>query len=522
MNDTQRKKTLGVLSGTGLAIGIGLVVLLNLISYQAFFRLDLTSDQRYSLSPGSRSLVRSLEDPLTLKLYLTEGLPQPYGTQGRYIKDLLGDYRTASRGKIRLEVINPEKNEKARAEAQSSGAIPAKFTQVASDQFQVREGYMGVALFYQDKKETIPFVKDVGGLEYDISSRIKRMVSVRKKIIGYVMGQGQMAPDTLRSGPTSRLFDLFDVEPIQLATQTVRPDLLFVLAPQNQYKPEEIAVLDNFLAQGTPIALFMNRRVVNKDSFRSFAQTTGLEPWINHYGIDMSRDFVLDAQCQRIQVQSKMGYFSIMNIVNYPPIPLANKLNKDHPLTKTLDYLGFPFVHPLTVTVQGNPKLKATVLAESSPASWAPQGMYDLDPFSIRQGADTDPKGPFPLIALVEGSTTSFSKPDEPISNLKLLVCGSAFFASPDLPNPEGNANFLVNLAEWMSQDANLLAIPAKGSPFRPLRQVDKKLREPLKLAVWFVLPLGVVLAAFLRWRRRKKLREVVAKTYRPLKETLA
>ena len=52
-----------------------LAVLFNLVSSTLFFRMDLTENRIYSLSDASKRMVSSLEDPLTVRVFLSENLP---------------------------------------------------------------------------------------------------------------------------------------------------------------------------------------------------------------------------------------------------------------------------------------------------------------------------------------------------------------------------------------------------------------------------------------------------------------
>ncbi|HRY30345.1 MAG TPA: GldG family protein, partial [Elusimicrobiota bacterium] len=397
----ERKLRLGVLSGSGVLVLAGILAAANLLSQTLFTRWDWTADHRYSLSPASKKLVRSLPDPLLLRFYLSPGLPQPYETQGRYLRDLLGEYRAAAKGKIRLEILNPEESEKTKAEATRAGVAPVRFTQVASDQFQIREAFMGLVLFYQDKQEVVPFIKDTQTMEYDISSRIKKMSAAKKRALGLVTGHGEVSLYELQP-EGSTLFEGFDAQPVQLSTESpVNADVLLILGPRQPFSPTDLKILDGYLARGAPLIITLSRQMLNLRSFTSLVQKTELEPFLQHYGVRLETDVVLDAQCQRITLQSQQGQFSVANILNYPAIPLSNRLDKNNPVLRTVDALGFPFAHPL-LPVDGQSTVRFTPLAESSPNSWISPGLSRFDPYNIPGPGENSRKGPFVLAALVE------------------------------------------------------------------------------------------------------------------------
>ena len=65
------------------------VVLLNLVASRAFFRIDLTESKSYSLSSSSKEVVKSLEEPLNVKVFFSANLPSPYSNVDQYVKDIL-------------------------------------------------------------------------------------------------------------------------------------------------------------------------------------------------------------------------------------------------------------------------------------------------------------------------------------------------------------------------------------------------------------------------------------------------
>jgi hypothetical protein len=197
-------------------------------------------------------------------------------------------------------------------------------------------------------------------------------------------------------------------------------------------------------------------------------------------------------------------------ILNYPAFILSRP-EKGHPLTKSLEVLGFPFAHPV-VPLGTGPKF--TPLDRTSAYSWIPSELRSIDPNSLRRPTEQDAHGPFTLAAAVEGSTRSFSDPNR-TANVRMVVVGTDYFLDAELPSPPGNADFLARLAEWMVQDEDFQSIPSKGAAFRPLRPVHPALRGFFKAAGYFFLPALIVLWGFLRWRDRRLARPSIEKAWR-------
>ena len=87
------------------------LILLNLISRDKFFRWDLTDNNMYSLSESSKSVVGKIDDLMTLKVYFSSNLPGQYGNNRRYLQDILEEYEAVSKGNIRFEFYEPDTDE---------------------------------------------------------------------------------------------------------------------------------------------------------------------------------------------------------------------------------------------------------------------------------------------------------------------------------------------------------------------------------------------------------------------------
>src|SRR5215471_18171922 len=149
---------------------IGSLVLLNVLCVRLFGRVDFTRDRIYTLSKASRDTMGALEEPVTVTAYFTEKLPAPYAGNARYIRDLLEEYRAASKGKLSFEFIDPttqetaKDKEKKREEKQDIfgrrfreqtsvekelgevGVQPVEIRVVEADQFQTKRAYMGLVI----------------------------------------------------------------------------------------------------------------------------------------------------------------------------------------------------------------------------------------------------------------------------------------------------------------------------------------------------------------------------------------
>ena len=116
-----------------IVVAIALVALGNLVSRNFFFRLDLTENQIYSLSPSSKVILEKIDDFLTAKVYFSENLPGQYGNTRRYLQDILEEYAAYSDGNFRFEFYRPDDDEKLALDAQKSGIQPVQLQVLEND-----------------------------------------------------------------------------------------------------------------------------------------------------------------------------------------------------------------------------------------------------------------------------------------------------------------------------------------------------------------------------------------------------
>ncbi|UCD34176.1 MAG: Gldg family protein [Nitrospiraceae bacterium] len=156
------------------------VVLLNVAGMTMFFRADLTSGKVYSLSAASREVVSTLSEPLTVKVFFNSNLPAPYNAIERYLHDLLGEYAVAGNRFFNYQFyhVSGEESEEARKNqelAESYGIHPVQVQNIEQDEVKFQKAYMGVALIHGDVMETLPTITSTDGLEYRITSAIRKM-----------------------------------------------------------------------------------------------------------------------------------------------------------------------------------------------------------------------------------------------------------------------------------------------------------------------------------------------------------
>ena len=492
-----------------IALILGILIVLNFISIRLFGRLDLTSQGVYTLSDASKKLVGSLDDRVTVKAYFTEDLPAPYNNNRRAVLDILNDYKAYSKGNLQYEFINPQ-GEKGEQDAQQQGISPVQVQVVNEDKLEVKRGYLGLVMMYEDRKEVLPVVQNLSSLEYDMSSALKRLTNRTKKKIGFTTGHGEAKMSGMRQIVQS-ISQQYDVTPVDLSKgDPVPADIaaLLVIAPSNRFQDSARYQLDQYLMRGGRIAFMLNRVNANLQMRMGQPLDVGLDDLLQEYGVRVNPDLVRDAQCANISVMQQQGSFTFQSQVPFPYIPVASNFNTANPLVKDLQSLILHFTSSIDTTGAAARGLKEEVLVRSSKRSGRQTGFFMIDPFQRYAPADLAEEG-IPLAVLIDGSFKSFFVGKQPAAAITaspethLIVVGDGDFMKDDFLGNRGNVTFFANIVDYLADDAGLITIRSKNVAAPPLDQVSDGTKKLLKYSNLLGPPLIIIAYGLLRWRRR-------------------
>lgn len=521
---------------------IGSLVLVNVIGLRAFGRVDLTQEKTYTLSQASRETMAALEEPVTVSAYFTENLPPPYASNARYVRDLLEEYRAASKGKLSFEFIDPtsqetdadkEKKKDVRRdvfgrqfreqtsiekELAQSGITSVEVHTVQDDAQQTKRAWMGLVITHQEKKEVIPVVQNIGGLEYDLTSLIRKLTRTKTPVIGVIQGHDEPKPEANLRKLLSSLAQTYSPRPLDLTgKQKIDDDVdaILVIGPKTAFKPEELKAIDQFLMQGKAAAFFLDVLQVDARTFQTTPAEHGLGPLLASYGITLGDALIADAHAAQLNMQEQRGNFIVSSPVIYPFIPIVSRLEAVSPISKGIGELTFPFVTAVTVSAAEGRQF--AVLAKSSAKSWAETRPFNTD---VRRnwGAESiRPTGPYDLMVQVNGKLKSHyanealqSAPGQPpllaesTGEARLIVVGGSSLLWDDFFNRSSQA-LALNVADWMLLDPALLAMRTRGLTGAPLQaELSNGTRTGMKLGNAFGMPLLLVAFGLVRWRMRE------------------
>ena len=159
------------------------LVLFNIAGHKAFLRFDLTAPKSYSLSKASKSLVKNLDSPLSVRVFFSDNLPSTYSSVSQYVKDILVEYKGAANKNFSvsyMDMSKPENEELAR----NLGIQQVQIQEIKNNEVGLKNVYMGIAVTYGDSIEIMNPVQTSDGFEFNLTTKMSKMVSVADTLAG--------------------------------------------------------------------------------------------------------------------------------------------------------------------------------------------------------------------------------------------------------------------------------------------------------------------------------------------------
>ncbi len=320
----------GLMGIFALLLAAVLTIALNVIAANGFrsARVDLTADKLYALNAGSLNVLETLEEPVTLRFYFSEGAANQVPQIKRYgqrVREMLEQYALIAEGRINLEIVDPVPFTEAEDDAVRNGlgTVPITadenlyFGLVATNTVDDRE----VISFFQQEKEAF--------LEYDLTRLIYNLSDPKKPKVGLItahqMNQdvsplltfGGQGPQQWAIVPQLRaLFDLVTVD-LEKAVIGDDIDLLLIVHPP-KLSERVLYAVDQFVLHGGRVVVMVDPFSEVGTAFRNQQRQAGgppvpdssdLQPLLAAWGVDFTGGrFVGDWDyAQRVNMGSGAG-----------------------------------------------------------------------------------------------------------------------------------------------------------------------------------------------------------------------
>ena len=469
LKESFRRKSF-LYSGNLLLVIFLVLAILGLANYFLFkhnYRVDFTTAKLHSLSDQSVTVLKALKTDISFKGFFREG---NYGRGA--MEQLLKLYAYHS-PRVTFEFIDPDKN---------PGLV--KRYDVTQD---------GTTIIEAGDKES----RVTSTTEEDVTNALIKVTREKKKVVYFLEGHGQDTfEDSGDNGYSTAKAELeklgYEVKKQALAlADGFPPDcaLLVVPGPRKDLLPNEEETILGYLEEGGRVLFMLDPETA-----------PGMTPFLAPLGFKLEDDIVVDT------VSRLLGGDYFMPVVSQ---------YESHPITDKFSYATFFPLARSVETADTKPEgATVTALAATSPNSWSER---QLDQKEVRYDPDKDRQGPITLAAaavlkvrpgLLTGKTPgegADAAPEAADKEARVVVIGDSDFAKNRYYFMSGNGNFFLNVANWLTEEADLISIQPRTQMPRTIQLTPSQGRLLFLVSI-VILPLAVLLIGLSVWLRRRSL----------------
>lgn len=506
---------------TGITIVLTLLVV-NYVASRHFVRADLTANQEYTLADATKTLLRNLDDVVTMRVYFSKNLPPQLTHVRRGVEDLLQEYRQYGGANFVVDYRDPLADPQTERELMVLGIQPLQVNVVERDKQEVARIYLGLVMMHADKKEviTVDPRQPTQHLEEWLTGGIVKLTRDTLPVIGWwtPAGRGEGEGYEMIRKVVEDRYTVQEIDAVLAATAPTPATHhgLVILSPQ-QLGDTQLRAIDAYLHAGGQVLMMIDSVRIGPN-FAGVKYEHGLQPLLSAYGVTIPTRLVADAVSEYASFRS--DYFSYT--VPYPfwPAVRGEGFSRSHPAVGQLESLPLPWVSPIEVAAELPKGLTATVLAKSSPLSQETPGEppFALDPQAaalvVPRAAGTprnlivELTGEFPR-AFPADAATRDTVDAAPSARGRLVVVGTAQLLEDrmiTLPQFAEGVTFFENVIDAMTLGETLVGIRSRPVTARPIMNLDAGEKAMIRYANMLGIPLLIILGGFggVVWRRRR------------------
>jgi len=471
-----------------VAVIIVLAAMVNYLGYEHYRRWDYSRDKKYALSDKTKHFLNGIKGKVRLTVFF--GAQNPISGD---VQSLLTEYQYASRGKIDVEYVDPERNLTRAKEL--------------FDKYKVVTDESVLIVDYQGRNKTVkasemaemsqanplageqPQVTAFKG-EQAITSAMIDVVEGKKNSIGYLVGHKE--PPLSGQSPISVLKTFIENENIQfkelnLFEVPAIPDdikVLMIAGPQYDFSDREMKMLRDFWKKDGRILFLVDPA----------AKTPKLLGFLGELGVKVDDD--------RLMAMVKTGIEEVARVRDVVAHFLANS-----PITKMLVDVRAPFFGPTSSLTLDSQRVAAanihlTPLAEAEKGYWGERDYNSNDDAVLQFDPAKDKGDPLTIAASIEEGGSADERLQ--ISSARLVVAANSTFIQDNaLTQDQQGLDFISGSLNWLLSREQLIGIAPKVPQPLTFTLEEKALRS-LRWIILVFMPLVPAIFGLLIWWRRR------------------
>ncbi|MFY8034676.1 MAG: DUF7088 domain-containing protein, partial [Flexibacteraceae bacterium] len=184
--------------------GVAIIIFINIIAQQFFFRIDLTEDKRYTVSDATQAMLEKMNNEVYVEVFLEGEFPAGFERLQATIREKLEEFRVYAGDNIQYKFTNPNANSDAKTRNEYFNQLAKRGLQPTN--LQTKENGQSVekiifpgaiistaggaeiaVTFLKGNQAAPPEIRlnqSVEGVEYELSQAIRRLTNTKLPRIG--------------------------------------------------------------------------------------------------------------------------------------------------------------------------------------------------------------------------------------------------------------------------------------------------------------------------------------------------
>ena len=369
------------------------LILLVIVSFFYFFRIDLTSDKRYSIADQTKALMEKTDSPLKVVVYLDGDLNPGFQRLKKSTAELLDELSVYSTNSIDISYENPlladspVQREKKQAELQSRGLMPTTVYERDKEGKSIQKViFPWIEMTYKGKKVQVCLLKNILGnsgdenlnisienLEFEITDGIRRIVNTEVTKIAFIEGHGELSEAETYDISTT-MSKYFQIDRGVIATNATILDnykVIIIAKPIKPFSESDKYVIDQYIMNGGRVLWLIDGVRVSKENLSTQGISPAIELDLNlndqlfRYGVRINPVLLQDVQCATVPVNIAPANAA----PQFEPTPwyFAPLLltSPEHPITRNITEVRSEFCSGIDI-VGDNKQVKSQLLLATS------------------------------------------------------------------------------------------------------------------------------------------------------------
>ncbi|MCM4170628.1 gliding motility-associated ABC transporter substrate-binding protein GldG [Arenibacter sp. TNZ] len=540
---------------------ISLLLIVNIVGSYIYSRIDLTEDNRYTLSKAALNAAGEFNTPVIIDILLDGNLPPEFIKLKMETRQLLEEFAAENKN-IKFNFVNPLEGasqiDAVIQDLQGLGLTPTNVTVEQNGKVSQEIIFPWAMVNYNNSTVKVPLLKNKLGstteervnnsvqhLEYAFGDAFTKLNIKEKKNIAIIKGNGELE-DLLMADYLTTIKDYYNIGPITLDSVATNPegvlqqlkgfDLAIIAKPTEAFTDAEKFILDQYITGGGKSLWLIDQVAMELDSLfnengtaMALPRKLNLNDFFFKYGVRLNADLVSDLYFTQIVLATGDGNSSQYNPVPWYYNPMVFSKN-NHPINNNLEALRFQFTSSIDTLASD---YKKHILLESSPLSRA-DGVpkpIQLDIINTPPNKDLFKDGNKILGVLIEGTFTStfqnrvkpvhLNKTQDQGPQNKMIVLSDGDLIRNQIRNGRplelgydkwtnnffGNKEFLINCLNYLLDDSGLINIRNKKVtiPFLDEEKINNQKTKWQLINIGLPLCLTLIFGFIIHTIRKKK-----------------